>query len=395
MKTYQITLAAFILTLSAAFTGQAEDLSARLIVAGAGDPLYTYWGHIGLALKNNSTGEDLFYDFGNFSFYSENFYADFMKGYMPYLAIVTPTDSFIASSMSNNMDLAMYDLNLGNEELEELNKKLQWWVLPENQVYLYDYFTKNCSTIIRDILNEVLDDQLRNQTISLKDRSFRYYALTLAYQSLPTEVMLHFFLGPFTDKTISGWDLMFLPSAIVDYAANLEYIGRDGVIRTLLGRERILKTAIRPPAPEKPTKLWPLLLFVSLFLSMVWFQALNLKWGGMILLPIVLLVGLPGAALGFFMFFTNHSAAYGNINFWPTVPSVLLCVIPIFASRWKYRESIIAWIWTINAAGLALAVYLQLSGKVSQNVNAFWALYGPITLAASYPGLLLKRRLGW
>lgn len=390
----RIMLSAVLLGSSIA-SGWAGNISARMIIAGPGDPLYTYWGHIGLALKNNDTGEDLFYDFGNFSFYSENFYEDFIKGYMPYLAVVSPTNRFIAQSMLKNMDLTMYNLNLGHEELEMLDKKLRWWVLPENRVYLYNYFTNNCSTIIRDILNEVLDNQLKDQTISIKDKSFRYYARTLSYQSLPAEIMFHYLLGPYTDKTINGWELMFLPFAVADYATRLEYTGQDGVIRTLSDEKTILKKAIRPPVPDKPTKLWPLLLCVSLFMSIVWFQASNLKWGGLIQLPIVLIVGLPGAAIGFFMFFTNHNAGYGNINFWSTLPTVLLCVIPLFASRWKYQESVIAWIWTINAIGLISSVYLRLSGEVYQDVSAFWALYGPITLAASYPGLLLKRRLGW
>ena len=73
-----------------------EVLDASLIIVGPGDPLYTYWGHIGISIENRETGENLFYDFGNFSFYSDHFYQDFTMGRMMYLGLVTPTDYFIS-----------------------------------------------------------------------------------------------------------------------------------------------------------------------------------------------------------------------------------------------------------------------------------------------------------
>ena len=383
-----ISVAAF------AFTG---SLSAKLIIIGSGDQLFAYWGHIGIVIKNADSGEDLVYDFGNFSFLSENFYRDFLQGQMKYLSAVTPTDTFFNHYLEENMDVSLYALNLGDEELEELDSILKWWILPENRSYTYNYFINNCSTIIRDILDQVTDGQLKAQTHLIPDKTFRQHARIGSYQSLPAEIMLHYLLGPFTDKPISGWDLMFLPNELAKTASNLEYTGRDGKQRILVGEEQIVKLATRPTMPETPRVIWPLFLALSVLMAIIWvIAASSIRWRGIwrvVQSLIVLFIGIPGAVIGFFSVFTDHFVGYDNINILPAFPTLLLCLIPVWKSKMKHQEVVIACLWTINLAGLLLAIFLKISGLSIQDAYAFWVLYGVITLTASYPGLLLRRRL--
>ncbi len=377
-----------------AFTG---SLSAKLITIGPGDQLFTYWGHIGIAIKNADSGEELLYDFGNFSFLAENFYQDFLKGQMKYLSVVTPAATFLRHYIEENMDVAQYALNLGDEELKELDSILRWWVLPENRVYIYNYFINNCSTIIRDILDQVTDGQLKAQTQIIPDKTFRQYARIGSYQSLPAEIMLHYLLGPFTDKPMSGWDLMFLPNELARIASNIEYTGRDGKQRILVGEKEILQLSTRPAMPENPRVIWPLFLALSILMAIIWIiAARSIHWRvcwRVIQSFIVLFIGIPGAVISFFGVFTDHFVGYGNINVLPAFPTLLLCLIPIWKSKMKHQEAVIACLWTINLAGLLLAVFLRMSGLSIQDAYAFWILYGVIILTASYPGLLLRRRL--
>lgn len=382
-----------------------ETLEASLIIVGPGDPVYTYWGHIGIAVENKETGENLFYDFGNFSFYSDNFYQDFAMGRMMYLGFVTPTDFFISYSLGEDRDFTIYPLNLGNDELKELDSILRWWVRPENREYLYEYYLNNCSTIIRDILNDVTDGELKRFTESRSDLDFRHYSRTGADPSLFWEILLHYLLGSNLDKTISAWDKMFLPQAVADYALEMEYTGRDGETRKLAGDGIVLKSSTRQPVPDEPRNLWPLMLIMGLAAGFGWRLSSVVKRksariaGTVFRVLIILSIGLPGLILGFLMAFTDHAASYRNINLWPFFPTVLLGLIPLMATIGKDRmdrrksEVWLSWIWTVNLAGLLLAVFLRLAGFRMQDAFAFWALLTPLTLAASRSGLWLQDRL--
>jgi len=371
-----------------------EAPEASLIIVGPGDPLYTYWGHIGIAI-----GED-FYDFGNFSFHSDHFYSDFAMGRMLYLGMRTPTDLFLAYSMTEDRDLYVYPLNLGPEELELLDSRLREWMLPENREYLYDYFLNNCSTIIRDILNEVTGGELKKESAEWQGVSFRQRARTGAHQSFGAEVLLHFLLGPAQDKPIDGWELMFLPQAVADIAVETEYRGADGRTRILAGEPMILKESTRKPVPSQPRTLWPWLLLVGILASIGYAAAANLddpKRKGRIIgrifrTLVVLGVGLPGAVLGFLMVFTDHAAAYSNLNIGPALPTVLLGIIPIWMAG-RRSEVWLSWIWTANLLGLAVVILLRLTGLNIQDAGAFWALYAPVTLICSRPGLWIRDRL--
>ena len=383
-----------------------ETLEASLIIVGPGDPLYTYWGHIGIAIENKETGENLFYDFGNFSFYSDNFYQGFAMGRMMYLGLVTPTDYFISYSLMEDRNFTIYPLNLGDEELLELDNKLQWWVRPENREYLYDYYLNNCSTIIRDILNDVTDGELKRFTESCPDLDFRHYSRTGADPSLFSEILLHYLLCSDLDKPISAWDKMFLPQAVADYALEMEYTGRDDETRKLAGDGTVLKSSTRRPVPEKPRMLWPIMLIMGLTAGIGWRLSGTVKRkpariaGTVYRAFIILSIGLPGLILGFLMAFTDHAASYRNINIWPSFPTVLIGLIPLAAAIGRGRldrrksEVWLSWIWTVNLAGLLLAVVLRLSGIYMQDAFAFWAFFAPLTLAASRPGLWLQDKLG-
>ena len=385
---------------------QASETEAHLVIVGPGDPIYTYWGHIGIAISDRDSGESMFYDFGNFSFHSEHFYRDFVMGRMLYLGLKTPTEYFLAYSMQEDRDLRLYPLNLGEQELEILDRRLRWWALPENREYLYDYFYANCSTIIRDVLDEAVNGALFEATAQEKRQSFRHYSRTGAAPSASAELLVHFLLGPRQDSPISGWEHMFLPEAVADAAMGLEYTAADGTTRTLAGEPLVLKESDRPKVPEEPRLLWPAMLLTGLLLSAVWVILRRLRAGkgwkitGAVLRSLLILsIGLPGLILTFMMVFTDHASTYGNINVAPTLPTLLFALIPVIQSikapedRRRKLEIIQSWIWTVNLGALVLVMLFRAVGLTIQDAFAFWALFLPLLLTASRPGLKVEELL--
>ena len=379
-----------------------ERLSANLIVVDHGDPLYTYWGHIGIAMENHQTNESLFYDFGNFSFDSVNFYWNFLMGRMIYMGYVIPTKNFLSFTQGENRTVTMYRLNLGNEELKELNQILQWWVQPENQEYLYDYYHYNCSTIIRNILNTLVKGELKKISETQPDRSYRHYSRTGAAPSFFSELLLHYLLGAKLDEPISGWDKMFIPQSIVDFGSKLIYTGIDGVSRQLVGEKTVLMTSDRPPVPDEVRPLWLPMLIAGVAAGLIWMLSRRVSLSphynkGVRIAALVsrvtitLLIGLAGVVLGFLMTFTDHTASYENINIGPAFPTVLLGLFLLMTPQkrpgGKKRERLLSWFWTVNLVGLIVAVFLRATGLSIQNAYAFWAFFTPLNLAASRVGL--------
>ncbi|MCK5735735.1 MAG: hypothetical protein KAH21_04615, partial [Spirochaetaceae bacterium] len=171
----------------------------------------------------------------------------------------------------------------------------------------------------------------------------------------------------------------------------LEYTGIDGKTRILADEGIVLKTSTRQPVPDKPRTLWPIMFIFGTTAGILWRRTKGI-FRKVVRILITLSVGLPGLVLGFLMTFTNHTSAYRNINLWPTFPTVLIGVI-ILLIPVKKKETWLSWIWTVNLAGLVLAVILRISGIYIQDAFAFWALLAPLTLAASRPGLWIEENL--
>lgn len=385
----------------------ASEKKAFLIIQGPGDPIYTYWGHIGIAIEDPESGVSSFYDFGNFSFHSENFYLDFAMGRMLYLGMETPTGFFINYSLTEDRDLAAYPLNFGEEEIEILHARLEWWMLPENREYLYDYFLDNCSTIIRDVLDEAVGGSLKEAAAEDIGVSFRHLARTGAHPSVAAELLIHFLLGPAQDHVIDEWEWMFLPEAVALAAADFDYTGRDGVRRRLIGDPVVYRESTRDPVPSDHRTLWPLLLMIGLLFGAVWTagtltegRARSLRIAAVISgIMIILVVGLPGLVLGFMMLFTDHAAAYSNLNVGPALPTVLAGIVTLIrmqgrtGSERRKLENRLSILWSVNLAGLLAVMIIRAAGASRQDAFAFWAFYLPVLTAASWPGLMLRRRL--
>ncbi|MDR0662977.1 MAG: hypothetical protein LBF80_02720, partial [Spirochaetaceae bacterium] len=59
---------------------RGDYLTVKIAVMGPGDALYFWWGHLGLIIEDELSGTSKFYDYGVFSFDSENFFLNFAFG---------------------------------------------------------------------------------------------------------------------------------------------------------------------------------------------------------------------------------------------------------------------------------------------------------------------------
>ena len=159
----------------------------KLITIESGDEFWSAFGHTALAL------DDKVYGFGYFSFEDEGLIQSFISNQMQYDLGVSDFDREIELAEWQNRTFIVQSLQLSEAEKNQISQYLNWHSLPENQSYHYDYFLNNCSTKIRDIINNAWGGLLESEfsesskktyfteTFPAKNQSLMNIGLALAY----------------------------------------------------------------------------------------------------------------------------------------------------------------------------------------------------------------------
>ena len=73
---------------------QLDSIRASLITCSPGQEVYALYGHTALRLQNFTTGEDVVFNYGVFSFKQPHFIWRFVRGQCDYMVVPTPWQYF-------------------------------------------------------------------------------------------------------------------------------------------------------------------------------------------------------------------------------------------------------------------------------------------------------------
>lgn len=393
-----------------------ESLTIRIAVMGPGDELYYWWGHIALIIEHRKTRRSRFYDYGLFSFNTENFFANFAMGRLLYSCGASPTERSLGAYIAANRDITFYTLDLPPERREAVRLFAERNILPANRDYYYHHFKDNCATRIRDILDLATGGQFRERFGEAPGRyTLRQHVRRHTWFSPFMDWFLNFLMGQDIDRPITVWEEMFLPSEIGRRIGEFTYTGEDGIERPLVSGVEIFNRAEgRPPVLEKPHRQWPWALLTGILIALAFIPALVLRergsFAGRAFWALSqglagLFFGAAGLLLFFMTFFTNHDYTFHNINIIYANP-FLLAALPLGicwlrAGAGKGREKLDAALkilWTGGAALCLLSGALKVFPGLYQQNQVDMALFFPIALPlgfASLPLAGLVRRVFW
>ena len=239
---------------------------------GRGDPLYVWFGHSAIVVKDNVNDRSVMYDYGIFSF-SEGFYKTFALGRLWYESWATDTAMRFRLASSENRDISLVTLNLSGEVALNVLNFVNMSVQPEHTTYLYHHYRENCSTKIRDIIN-----------VATKGK-FKEWATTTPYPLTIRElVSLHTASSPFIhftlnflqnksiDTPISLWEAMFLPEKLEEALLSFNITQEDGSIIPLVVDREIINSApqgLRPANDQSKTKANLIMIAFSIVLALI------------------------------------------------------------------------------------------------------------------------------
>ena len=278
-----------------------------------GEIFWERFGHDAIVVDDPAAGPPVSYNFGYFDLAEPGFIGRFVRGEMEYQLVALPLDQDLAYYRDTGRGVSIQWLDLDDAEATRLAAALAENAKPENARYRYDYFTANCSTRVRDALDDALGGLLRQR---LQPRSqgntYRSEAVRLASPAGWMWLGFDVGLGPFADLPRSRWEDAFVPMHL---AEGLREIRRaDG--RPLVAREeQLLPHRIAPEPRARPRQWWPWLaaglLLAGATLAASQGRPPRALWLG---LPLWVACTVLGALMLFLWGFTAHRAGWANHN---------------------------------------------------------------------------------
>jgi len=196
---------------------------AYLVTYGPGQEVWELFGHNAIWIRDLDRGIDHSFSFGYFELDRPGFYRDFARGIMPYYGSAGRIEREFEFYRGRDREIRIQRLNLSSEQVITLFDRLHQSIFPQPQYYDYDYYLANCSTRLRDLLDEITGGALAAQ---LKDRpaakNFAEHTKALTAHRFFIYTGIQTLLGPMTDQPISVWDEAFLPERLAEALSEIE-----------------------------------------------------------------------------------------------------------------------------------------------------------------------------
>lgn len=393
---------ALALAAGSAYAEITAPVRASVLTMGPGDHPFARFGHNALLLEWPGEERAVVYNFGTFAFDGMEGVKDFMAGRFRYwlsVSTLSRTQRFYAKQKRS---MVAQELALTEAERLQLARALAENALPENRFYDYDYYYDNCSTRVRDALDRLLSGGLGKDLKAAPGRlSFRKHTERLTADAVPLYFGLDLALGPLTDKPITRWDDLFVPSELHDALAKATRPDHGAQI-PLVARERVLLTADRPPMRPEPPFRAPAFGAVGVALggalALLGRAARKLKSArisfGLLTALLGFVLGLLGTIFVVFWAFTKHWSAYRNENILVCPPWALaLSAFGVGLAIGRPRSRALCHgLLTLSAASALLALLLSFIPGFGQDNTRTAALFAPLWLGLYLGSAWLNER---
>lgn len=338
-------LSAGLLAQAVLVASSSANPAVELVTIGPDHAIDRRFGHIVLRVFDSDTQRDEIYDYGVAPFHRPGFMAKAAMGRAMFRLRRSPAQVRLEYYQRQDRHVESQRLDLTREQVARLLEHLDWNLLPENTHYLYDHVLDNCSTRLRDLLDDVTAGAIRAAASgSPRNRTFRDEILVAGSGRLVALIGLDLFAGPQGEKRMGAWERSFIPRNLHDLVAVAENPAKGAGV-PLVASTTVLQQRSAPSAiggSVRAGRDLALALGVSLALL---FGASGLaarhsrrkalllgRLAGLALIPTAVVFGVLGATMLPFSVLSNNAIWAHNQNALLFVPLDLLLLAP--AIRW-------------------------------------------------------------
>ena len=354
------------------------NLEVSLVTYGPGETYWERFGHDAIEVRDTVSGEAFNFNYGVFDFSEKNFFLNFARGHMRYLMDAAPSRLDESFYIESGRSVTRQQLSFTAEQASALRDFLLWNLRPENAGYNYDYYVDNCTTRVRDALDDALGGVLKTQS-QARAGGMTYRQQTVRLMSAQPWLMLvmDLGLGPYADQPLDAWQESFLPEVLQAQLRGVSIDNGHGGREPLLQAEQLVSpNRLQAPPSTAPDLRLPLALAGLLLATLI---ALGRRWwptGYAVLgMLYVLAAGIVGLVLLALWTLTTHHSAWANANLLLFNPLAFLLLPTLWRSRRGYAASrFIDGVIALQLLACVTAVSLHLlPGTVQQNQP--WLLF--------------------
>lgn len=378
-----------------------------LLTVDVGDSVWDNFGHTALRVLDENSNTDVVFNWGVFDVSGGvvPFSYNFFKGIVNYRL----------GTQSPNQEFAMYRLqqrsvwqdkiNLTNSQKEILYRRLLWNLQAENTVYPYQYFFDNCTTRVRDYLNEALSGRILSVSNGITEHTFRDQVQAHYESAALIGFSLDILMNSNIDRPITEWEEMFLPLSLKQSLAQIDSdVVVNGVREMLLSDSQRVMEFPAPFAETNPYQIVAIvlltpILFLFLMLKKIpmpyfashsriglKFAVINFRLLGLLGVVTALFSGIYGLLMLAGWFFSGHLDLHHNVNlllFWPTDLFAVLVALRWFIfckplTMTHNSAPFLNFYMMAHVVGIivyAAVTFLQLVDQSTMNIN-FYVLPG-------------------
>jgi len=334
---------AILFFLSIGLVAKTNDYIISVLTIGPGNSLSDSFGHSAIRVQDKSKNYDLVFNYGVYDFNDPNFYSNFIKGYLNYSLGVSYYKDFKSSYISNNRSIKEQVLLLPDVLNRKIADRLIFNSKPENKNYRYDYFSNNCSTIIKDIIDESLIDYDYENDYIVEKKGKNTYR-NLIYENINKNswgsLGIDICLGSYIDQEIDVKKNTFLPEYLFEYLNSSYYKHPDLSNKIkLVKKNNFINYENKEFQNLNSNNLFysPLFIFIiiSSFLLFLSLRDLNNKVIHLILQSTHIITSAIGFLLLFLWFFTDHFTSAYNYNLLWANPLNIILIFKSINKKWK------------------------------------------------------------
>ncbi|WP_407061042.1 lipoprotein N-acyltransferase Lnb domain-containing protein [Agrilutibacter solisilvae] len=293
--------------------GTASAPRIGMMTMQPGQIFWERFGHDSIVVLDPATGEAISYNFGFFDPTEPDFIARFVRGDMRYRLAAVPFEHDLVLYREEGRGVAIQWLDLDDAQARATAAALARNALPENAFYRYDYFKDNCSTRVRDAVDQALGGGLHRQAQGRSQGlTWRDEALRLASPAPWMWLGFDLGLGPEADVPMTLWQQAFVPG----HLSRMIGESRNAAGRPLVRATQPLLPHVIPPDPvARPVRTWAWALWgLALGTLALWLGRRHPRALAAAAIPLWIFGGLVGGLLLFLWFGTQHTMGWANHN---------------------------------------------------------------------------------
>jgi hypothetical protein len=389
----KVILYLILLLIAPAYTGlsqEASDAELFLLTCGPGTETYSIYGHSALRVVIPGKNADLVYNWGVFDFTTSNFAWKFAKGRLKYSLGVTTYERFLKEYEMEGRWVVSQKLNIDTSVIRKMFILITENLKPENISYKYDFFYDNCSTRIRDLIENAVGEELLYPPEKPRYELVTFRTLIGQYEKgvpwLQTGIDL--LVGSPADRKALFRERMFLPIELKNGLSEA-LIRREGKMIPLL-TDPLLVVDFPNPETRENLLTSPLFVFSFLLIVVIILAATIRSRKPNDIMDIVLYSAFSVLAvlMIFFNFFADHQQTKWNFNIVWLSPFLILCLVSLILKKDRaiwfrivffltalFLVSLVILPQDINNAMVPLIIILLL--RSSQRAGFAW---NPLTL---------------